>query len=42
MTPLNSGYSDGTMRYRWQFISENIRRFVNGEPLENVVWPRAS
>ena len=40
MTPHNSGYSDGTMRYRWQFISENIRRFVNGEPLDNVVWPR--
>lgn len=26
-----------TMRFRWEAISRNIHRFVNGEPLENLV-----
>ena len=41
MTPHTAGYTDGTMNYRWQFMAENIRRLVQGEPLEQVVWPRA-
>lgn len=41
MTPHNGGYSDGTMRFRWGFIAENLRRLSVGEPLENVVWPAA-
>ena len=39
MTPHNSGYTDQTMNYRFQFIVENIGRLLAGEPLKNVVWP---
>ena len=41
LTPHTAGYTEGTMRHRYTAIAENIRRLVAGEPLENVVWPRA-
>jgi phosphoglycerate dehydrogenase-like enzyme len=41
LTPHTAGYTEGTMRHRFAAIAENIRRLVDGEPLENVVWPRA-
>ncbi len=40
LTPHMSGYTEGTMRYRYAAIAENIRRLVDNEPLDNVVWPR--
>jgi phosphoglycerate dehydrogenase-like enzyme len=42
VTPHTSGYTEGTMRHRWAAIAENIRRLTAGEPLDNVVWPKAS
>lgn len=41
MTPTNSGFTEGTMRFRWAEIAANVRRLVAGEPLVNVVWPKA-
>ena len=41
LTPHTAGYTEGTMRHRYAAIAANIRRLVAGEPLENVVWPRA-
>ena len=41
LTPHTAGYTEGTMRHRFAAIAENIRRLAEGEPLENVVWPRA-
>ena len=41
LTPHTAGYTEGTMRHRYSAIAENIRRVSAGEPLENVVWPRA-
>ena len=41
MTPHTAGYTEGTMRHRFGAIAENIRRLAAGEPLENVVWPKA-
>jgi phosphoglycerate dehydrogenase-like enzyme len=41
LTPHTAGYTEGTMRHRFAAIAENIRRLAAGEPLENVVWPRA-
>jgi hypothetical protein len=29
------------MAHRYAAIAENIRRLTTGEPLDNVVWPRA-
>lgn len=42
LTPHQAGYTEGTMRHRWQAIAENIRRLGVGEPLANVVWPKAT
>ena len=39
MTPHNSGYTDRTMNYRFQFIADNIHRLAAGEALKNIVWP---
>jgi phosphoglycerate dehydrogenase-like enzyme len=41
LTPHTAGYTEGTMRHRYAAIAANIRRLVAGEPLANVVWPRA-
>jgi phosphoglycerate dehydrogenase-like enzyme len=41
LTPHTAGYTEGTMRHRYAAIAENIRRLIAGEPLDNVVWPRA-
>lgn len=38
MTPHMSGWTVETANYRWKFIAENISRYFNDEPLENVVW----
>lgn len=37
MTPHVAGWTDGTARYRWQEIADNMRRLHSGEPLLNVV-----
>jgi len=37
VTPHNSGWTRGMVRRRWDEIAENIRRFVAGGPLINVV-----
>ncbi|MBV8493056.1 MAG: phosphoglycerate dehydrogenase [Alphaproteobacteria bacterium] len=37
MTPHCSGWTSGMVRRRWDEIAENLRRFVRGEPLINVV-----
>jgi phosphoglycerate dehydrogenase-like enzyme len=37
VTPHNSGWTSGMVRRRWDEIAENIRRFVHGETLINVV-----
>jgi phosphoglycerate dehydrogenase-like enzyme len=37
MTPHCSGWTEGMVRRRWDEIAENIRRFVAGETLINVV-----
>ena len=37
MTPHNSGWTSGMVRRRWDEIAENLRRFVRGEPLMNLV-----
>ncbi|TDW21263.1 D-2-hydroxyacid dehydrogenase [Kribbella kalugense] len=37
VTPHNGATSDGTLRRSGEIVSENIRRFVAGEPLHNVV-----
>ena len=39
MTPHVAGWTDGTVRYRWATIAENLRRLAAGEPLQNVVRP---
>jgi len=41
LTPHTAGYTEGTMRHRFAAIAENIRRLATGEPLDNVVWPKA-
>lgn len=40
MTPSLCGYTEETMRFRWEAIAENLHRLVRGQPLENVVWPQ--
>lgn len=37
ITPHMSGQSDLTSNTRWAVVRENLRRYVNGEPLYNVV-----
>ena len=37
MTPHCSGWTSGMVRRRWDEIAENLRRFVRGEPLTNLV-----
>jgi phosphoglycerate dehydrogenase-like enzyme len=39
MTPHVAGWTDGTARYRWAAIADNLRRLQRGEPLLNVVKP---
>jgi phosphoglycerate dehydrogenase-like enzyme len=39
MTPHVAGWTDGTVRYRWAAIAENLRRLAEGEPLLNVIRP---
>ena len=40
MTPSLCGFTDETMNFRWDAIAENLRRFVESEPLTNVCWPQ--
>jgi phosphoglycerate dehydrogenase-like enzyme len=37
MTPHVAGWTDGTVRFRWAAIADNLRRLQSGEPLLNVV-----
>ncbi|WP_371403433.1 D-2-hydroxyacid dehydrogenase [Kribbella sp. NBC_00662] len=37
VTPHNGATSDGNLRRSREIVAENIRRFVTGEPLHNVV-----
>ena len=37
MTPHCSGWTSGMVRRRWDEIADNLRRFVRGAPLVNVV-----
>ncbi|HKS89933.1 MAG TPA: 2-hydroxyacid dehydrogenase [Stellaceae bacterium] len=37
MTPHCSGWTDGMVRRRWDEVAENLRRFVAGENLINLV-----
>ncbi|MFF0341868.1 D-2-hydroxyacid dehydrogenase [Kribbella sp. NPDC004875] len=37
VTPHNGATSDGTLRRSQEIVADNIRRFVTGEPLHNVV-----
>ncbi|WP_329001195.1 D-2-hydroxyacid dehydrogenase [Kribbella sp. NBC_00709] len=37
VTPHNGATSDGTLRRSQEIVADNIRRFVAGEPLHNVV-----
>jgi phosphoglycerate dehydrogenase-like enzyme len=37
VTPHNSGWTQGMVRRRWDEIAENLRRFVAGRPLINIV-----
>jgi phosphoglycerate dehydrogenase-like enzyme len=37
VTPHNSGWTGGTVRRRWDEIADNIRRFVRGDSLINLV-----
>jgi phosphoglycerate dehydrogenase-like enzyme len=37
VTPHNSGWTQGMVRRRWDEIAENLRRFVAGQPLINLV-----
>jgi len=41
MTPHMSGWTTGTVQRRQHTIAENIRRWLAGQPLVNVVWPRS-
>jgi phosphoglycerate dehydrogenase-like enzyme len=36
-TPHNSGWTQGMVRRRWDEIADNIRRFVRGDELINIV-----
>jgi phosphoglycerate dehydrogenase-like enzyme len=37
MTPHCSGWTEGMVRRRWNEVAENLRRFVGGEALINIV-----
>lgn len=39
ITPHTGGGSDGSQRRRWAVVQENLRRYVAGEPLLNLVDP---
>jgi phosphoglycerate dehydrogenase-like enzyme len=41
ITPHNSGISQRTTDGVWEITSENVRRFIRGEPLRNVCDKRA-
>ena len=40
MTPHMSGWTSGTVRRRQQTMADNIQRWLDGQPLNNVLWPR--
>jgi phosphoglycerate dehydrogenase-like enzyme len=42
ITPHVAGWTDGTVRYRWAAIADNLRRLHAGQPLLNVVRPASS
>jgi phosphoglycerate dehydrogenase-like enzyme len=42
VTPHVAGWTDGTARYRWAEIVDNLRRLGTGELLLNVVKPALS
>jgi phosphoglycerate dehydrogenase-like enzyme len=42
MTPHVAGWTDGTARYRWAEIADNLRRLGSGEPLLNIVKPAST
>jgi phosphoglycerate dehydrogenase-like enzyme len=37
MTPHSAGWSESTMRQRWLFVADQLKRLSRREPLENVV-----
>jgi phosphoglycerate dehydrogenase-like enzyme len=37
VTPHNSGWTAGMVRRRWDEIADNLRRFVRGETVTNLV-----
>ena len=37
VTPHNSGWTSGMVRRRWDEVADNIRRFVRGDRLINLV-----
>ena len=39
ITPSLSGYTEGTMCFRWEAIVKNLCRLVEDRPLQNVAWP---
>jgi phosphoglycerate dehydrogenase-like enzyme len=41
MTPHMSGWTSGTVRRRQQTMADNIQRWLDGQPLNNVLWPTA-
>jgi phosphoglycerate dehydrogenase-like enzyme len=38
MTPHSAGWSESTVRTRWQFVADQLVRLREGRPLENVLW----
>ena len=41
MTPHMSGWTSGTVRRRQQTMADNIQRWLDGQPLNNVLWPKS-
>ena len=41
LTPHCSGASRQTTKLVWQLTTDNVRRFITGQPLMNVCDPRA-
>lgn len=37
MTPHSAGWSESTVRRRWQFVAEQLVRLSEGKPLSNIV-----
>nr|WP_315427269.1 2-hydroxyacid dehydrogenase [uncultured Albidiferax sp.] len=40
MTPHMSGWTSGTVRRRQETMADNIQRWLEGQPLNNVLWPK--